>query len=46
MNEENTSQEFSLKNIDETKNYHIKKIDQKKTDWQEAQKGLYDTEFY
>ena len=30
MNEENTSQEFSLKNIDETRNYHIEKIDQKK----------------
>ena len=40
MVEENINQEFRLKNIDETRNYFLKEIEQNELMSKKAQKGL------
>ena len=46
MPKENISQEFRLENIEETRNYFIKEIDQNELMNKEAQKGFCDSKLY
>ena len=46
MLEENISQEFRLKNIDETRNYFLEEIKQNELMSKKAQKGLHSSILY
>ena len=45
MVEENINQEFRLKNIDETRNYFLKEIEQNELMSKKAQKDLYNSNY-
>ena len=46
MVEENISQEFRLKNIDETRNYFLEEIKRNELMCKKRKKGLYSSELY